>query len=161
MAEQYSQKWCIAAFFDDLDLNFQFHRTEIPLHATIAGVFDIDKSREEINKLLVDYLRSFNSFEVVGGEIVNWGEIRVTLLAESAEFDKLYRGVQQMLIENGAVFLEPEYTGDGFTPHVTVQQSAHFETGESTIVKTISLVDMFPGGDFEQRLIAGNVELTS
>lgn len=159
MAEQYSQKWCVVAFFDALELNFQFHRTEIPLHATIAGVFAIDKSREEINVLLKNYLDQFGTFEITGGEIVNWGDIQVTLLVHSDDFDVLFKGVQQMLIDNGALFNEPEYLGDGFMPHVTAQRHAKLDTGKKMFIKSITLVDMFPDGDFEQRLISGNHEL--
>lgn len=114
---------------------------------------------DQIASLLRNYLQDFQTFEIEGGEIVSWGEIHVTLLKESDYFNKLYKGMQQMLIDNGAVFNEPEYLGNGFIPHVTVQGKSMLNKDEKVILKEVTLIDMFPSGDFEQRLVAAKVEL--
>jgi hypothetical protein len=110
-------------------------------------------------EILDNCLKVTKSFKVVGGSVQKWGDIKVTVLEESKEFRKMLNNVQQALINNGALFNEPEYLGDGFKPHVTFQRNAKLEVGNNKQITSVSLVDMFPNGNFEQRRIIATLRL--
>lgn len=159
--EKLTQKWCIAAFFDDLDDGFEFHRTEVPLHVTLAGVFAIDIKGRELFKMLSDYLNSTQSFNIKAGSEDSWGpnkEIRVVLIEKSSEMSGLLMQIYDFLMINGAVFNQPEYEGNGHKLHSTVQKSGKLEKGQIVLINKLSLVDMFPRNDGMRRRIVGTVE---
>lgn len=163
MSEQkLSQKWCIAAFFKELTVGYEFDQSSTPLHATLAGIFAYPAKGEAIAKVLQQSTAQTSRFSVVGLKAVQWGEaLTVTLLQQSADFNALYRTMQDDLSANGADFNEPEYLGDGFTPHVTVQKSEKLEPDESRLIQNVSLVDMFPGGDGYRRRIHTVIRLSN
>lgn len=157
MTEKYSQKWTIASFFEHLSDGYVFHRSEVPLHATLAGVFAIDVTGDKIANLLKTHLQDVPAFHIVGGEETQWGDVKVRIINKSIHLNALFNGIQKMLLSHGATFNEPEYIGEGFTPHVTKQKSGWLQNGESRIVNSVSVVDMFPDGDYEKRRITATV----
>lgn len=158
--EKLTQKWAVASFFDDLEIGYEFPREETPLHATLAGVFAINKSGDEIADLLKQCLIDTTGFSVRGLAEERWGdELIVTTLEDSQQFSALYAGVQDRLLNKGAVFNEPQYLHDGFTPHVTQQREGKLSVGESAQISRVSLVDMFPGGDGYRRRIHATISL--
>lgn len=158
--EKLTQKWAVAAFFDDLPLGYEFPREETPLHATLAGVFAINKSGDEIADLLRQCLTDTAGFPVIGLDEERWGdELIVTRLEDSQQFSALYAGVQDCLLNKGAVFNEPQYLHDGFTPHVTHQKEGKLSVGQSAPIAHVSLVDMFPHGDGYRRRIHATISL--
>lgn len=156
---EFSQKWAVAAFFDDLPDGFEFQKNEVPLHATLAGVFAIDLPSIKIAGLLEGCVRGFEAPTVTGDAIEQWGSLKVTTLRSSQEFKDLFTVVQDTLLEKGAVFNEPEYVGAGFRPHVTLQRSGSLSPGAAKSVKGMSLVDMFPNGDPNRRRIVKTIKL--
>lgn len=161
MSEQrLTQKWAVASFFDELEPGFEFAQEDTPLHATLAGVFAINKVGDEITRILQRYLQDVEQFAVTGQAEERWGaDLVVTKLADSEEFSALYAGVQDCLINSGAVFNEPEYLHDGFTPHVTKQKSSNLPIGETKKISQVSLVDMFPGNNGYRRRIHSTIIL--
>lgn len=149
-----SQKWCVASFFDDLPAGFEFAMEEVPLHATLAGVCALPMSGDEIARNLKSAVAHTVPFEIYGDTQEQWGEgLKVTLIRQSNNFDNLLRLVQATLLEEGAVFNEPQYLGDGFTSHITMQKSGEVLPGESRLISSVSLVDMFPDEDGYRRRI--------
>lgn len=158
--EKLTQKWTVASFFDDLPVGFEFAREETPLHATLAGVFAIDKTGDEITQLLEQYLSDVDNFPVSGLAEERWGDdLVVTTLVDSEEFSALYAGVQDCLLNKGAVFNEPQYLHDGFTPHVTHQKEGKLSVGQLVPIARVSLVDMLPHGDGYRRRIHATITL--
>jgi 2'-5' RNA ligase len=159
--EKLTQKWCIAAFFDELDEGYEFHRTEVPLHITLAGVFAIGDKSEEIYAKLSDLLIDQDSFTVTAGEDVLWGEnndLRVVLIEKSKEMSLLLMKIYEHLLFNGAIFKEPQYEGQGHISHSTVQKTGRLNKGDKVLINKVSLVDMFPNNDGMRRRIAGTVK---
>lgn len=158
--EKLTQKWAVAAFFDDLAVGFEFAQEETPLHATLAGVFAINMRGDEIAELLRQCLSDSHTFAVTGLAEERWGEgLVVTTLADSEDLSGLYGSVQDCLLNKGAVFNEPQYLHDGFTPHVTKQRSGRLAIGASAEITRVSLVDMFPGGNGYRRRIHAVIKL--
>ncbi|MDZ7786522.1 MAG: hypothetical protein U5L95_05405 [Candidatus Saccharibacteria bacterium] len=157
--QTFTQKWAVASFFGDLPAGFEFHKTNTPLHATLAGVFSINLNGQSIADILSKHLKDANPFSIKGEQIEQWGEISVTTIKDSAAFNSLYKGVQNVLLKNGAAFNEPQYLADGFCPHVTVQKSEKLQPGEKAIIDRVSLVDMFPNNDGTRRRITTTFKL--
>jgi hypothetical protein len=158
--EKLSQKWAIAAFFEDLDDGFEFHRTEIPLHVTLAGVFDIGIKGKELSVMLSDLLKDNSSFEIQAGDDALWGlnkDIQVVLIEESPDMSNLLMCIYEFLLANGAVFNEPQYEGNGHILHSTVQKSGRLQKGQVVEINKVSLVDMFPDNNGMRRRIVSTV----
>jgi hypothetical protein len=50
-------------------------------------------------------------------------------------------------------FNNPEYTGSGFRAHSTVQPHARLDIGDTTTIKNLALIDMFPNKDASMRKV--------
>ncbi len=158
--EKLTQKWTINAFFDDLKDGYAFHRSDYPLHITIAGVFAIDLRGNDIAKILVDLLAGQKSFFVTAGDDALWGEykdLRVVIIDKSTEMSGILMSIYETLIKNGAVFNQPEYEGPGHILHSTVQKSGRLVKGQKVKINKISLVDMFPDNDGLRRRIVQTI----
>lgn len=159
-SQKFTQKWAVASFFRDLPVGFEFPREETPLHATLAGVFAISLDGDATADVLKECIEKFKPLTIKGETVEKWNDgLKVALIKHSYEFDGLYREVQKRLIDAGAVFNEPQYLGDGFQPHVTFQKSGQLDPGGSQAIRSVSLVDMFPGGNGYRRRIHATVEL--
>lgn len=79
--------------------------------------------------------------------------MKVTVIENNEQFNKLYTCLQKALESQGAVFNEPEYLYEGFTPHVTIQNEGKMNPGERWSVKQIGLIDLFPDDDYQMRRI--------
>ncbi len=158
--EKYTQKWAVVCFFDRISDSFEFDASDNPLHATIAGVFLLDMNGDRILKLIEKFVVLNEKLIIEGVQIVSWGEgLKVTLIKESKNFDELYRDIQVGLVNNGAVFNEPQYLLDGFTPHVTVQKAIQLNPEQKLEVRSISLIDMYPNKDGTKRRVLGSIPL--
>lgn len=160
-SSEFSQKWAVAAFFNELPDGLEFSWDEAPLHATLAGVFAISFPGVEIAGLLEKCVDYFERFTVTGGPTEQWGSIKVTTLNYSEKFEELYLAVQNTMSRHGAVFNEPQYLRAGFKPHVTQQKAGRLESGHSKDIASVSLVDMFPGSDAYRRRILKTIKLKS
>jgi 2'-5' RNA ligase len=159
--EKLTQKWCIAAFFNELDDGFEFHRSEVPLHVTLAGVFAIDDTDIELFRKLQFLLKDTKPFEIQAGDSVEWGkdkEIKVVLIENSSDMLRLLMQIYEFLIANGAVFNEPQYEGKGHILHSTIQKSGRLQKGQVVKINNISLVDMYPDEDGMRRRIVGTIK---
>jgi len=155
----YSQKWAVASFFDEQEDDFIFKSESTPLHATLAGVFAVDAKMPEIATVVRGAIRGTRVFEIEISETEQWGDIRVSVMQDSVHFTDLFKAVQGALLDNGAQFNEPQYLNQGFRPHVTQQKTGFLREGDKKLVKSISLVDMFPDGDGEKRRIVTTIDL--
>lgn len=153
-----TQKWTVASFFDNPQPGFEFPREDTPLHATLAGVFAIDLRGDDIAQLLKQCIAEVTHFSVKGKTIETWGDgLHVTRLDYSEDFNRLYTRIQDCLLQQGAIFNEPQYLHEGFTPHATVQKQQKLTVGESVNIARVSLVDMFPGGNGYRRRIHATI----
>lgn len=87
------------------------------------------------------------------------GTTGVMLLKKNSELVNLHNNVVDRLVLDGAIFNTPEFTKDGFLPHSTVQKTGNLYSGDVRNITTISLIDMFSGGDWRQRKILRNFKL--
>ena len=68
---------------------------------------------------------------------------------------QLYRALQQLGVQD----VEPMWTLEGFTPHVTRQSSGRFETGRSHIARRLYIVEALAAEELQQKKIVNKLFL--
>lgn len=156
---QYSQKYSLVSFTNPLPIDFEFPMSEWPLHITLADVFAIDLENSGIISKLATFLADQPALRVQATQESKLGDAAVVLVEKSVELNSLHMHIIDLLEENGASFNTPEFNRTGFTPHTTIQDGDRPATGDIFTVSSLSLIDMFPGGDWQQRKVLHNFQL--
>lgn len=160
--EEFTQKWAIIALLDDTKEGSVFHFTEFPMHITIAGVFDTDQNGRQLADQLSKLLRDQRSFTVEAGPKDMFGpnkDVPVMRTNDSIELMTLYQKIHTWLTSLGATYLQPQYQGEGYLPHSTIQKSGALREGEHRLIQSVSLVDLYPNNDGRQRKIFKTITL--
>lgn len=158
----FTQKWAIIALLDEIQEGTVFHFSEFPLHITLAGVFDIDQSGDQLAKQLADILHGQESFIVKATTKDMFGpnkNVPVIRIEETEELMALYQRIYSWLSEAGASYLEPQYQGSGYLPHSTIQKSGKLYKGDRRSIQSVSLIDLYPNNDGHQRKIFKTIDL--
>jgi 2'-5' RNA ligase len=129
--------------------------TEWPLHITLANVFAVDLDTS-IKQKLSSLLASQPPISLLAGEDAVLGTTDVVLIERTDELQSLHDQIIGLLELNGAKFNTPEFTRAGFLPHSTIQKSGRLHKGDKVTINTISLVDMFPNQNWQQRRVLTN-----
>lgn len=149
----YSQKYTLVHFFAPLQDGSKFHMTEWPLHTTLADVFAIDRHKTDIDTKLSALASKANVVSVVAIDENVLGTTPVVLLEKTAPLQQLHESIVSLLEKNGTMFNNPEFTRDGFLPHSTIQSSGRLQIGDEVSIDSMSLIDLFPNDDWQQRKV--------
>jgi len=155
----YSQKYALAHFLTPLADGMQFHMTEWPLHTTLVDVFMIDRATTNIDAKLAAVLSEIEPVTVGAKDDIVLGMTPVVLLEKTLPLEQLHLAIVDLLEENGAIFNNTQFARDGFLPHSTIQDNGRLSRGDVITIDSLSLVDMFPGGDWEQRKVLATFTL--
>jgi hypothetical protein len=148
----YSQKYAIAQFFQAAEVGQEFSMSEWPLHITLADVFAITVT-EQLTNELQGFIDNHDSVTTRAIEERALGATPVVVLENTPALQTYHNDLVDILLRHGAVFNVPEYTRSGFLPHITHQPYARMQVGDEVVIGSISLVDMFPDGDWQMRKI--------
>ena len=155
----YSQKYCLAAFLNNVKNGHQFHMSEWPPHITLVDVFAVNDLGSTTNTI-EHSLKGFEPFDVTVLSDSVLGETSVTLLDRSEQIVKLHTTLIDTIEAIGGVCNMPAFTRTGFLPHITIRQVSQLNEGDTAHISSICLVDMFPGGDWRQRKVIATWHLT-
>lgn len=162
MEELFTQKWAIISLLEEKEEGHRFNHTDTPLHVTLAGVFAVELSGNLLAESMSDAMRGQPSIEVTAERRALFGpgkDISVTALCISDEVMQLHDRVYSWLGELGVVYNSPEYQGKGFLPHVTDQKSSILNVGDTCLLQSVSLIDLFPDGNGYERRIVSTTKL--
>jgi hypothetical protein len=148
----YSQKYCLVSFSHPVEVGAEFKMTDWPLHITLADIFAVNLNSELV-KSLEGLLITQPPVAVVAGKEATLGEAKVVLLNKNESLINLHIKLIDLLTSHGAVFNSPGYTKDGFLPHCTIQKDQRLHDEDKLTIDTVSLVDMFPDGNWQQRKV--------
>jgi 2'-5' RNA ligase len=154
--EVFTQKWAIISLLEDAAEGDEFHYTEFPLHVTLAGVFAISKSGEQLAQELTKILENQKPFPIKADQQDMFGpgkDVAVMRIHKTPELMKLYESIHGWLMNEDATFNSPEYQGTGYLPHSTFQKSGSLAPSEERRITSVSLVDLFPNNDGYKRKI--------
>jgi hypothetical protein len=156
------QKYVLVSFLAPIEDGTEFMVGHWPLHTTLVSNFAVDLASHDIETKLAELFRRVPAFETVALQDDNFGpqgQVPVTLLDLTPEFAALHSAAVRLLQGQGAVFDEPQYLEAGFKPHVTVQTDGRVQQGDVIRIASVTLVDMFPGDDIQQRKVMRTFEL--
>lgn len=158
------QKYVIIKLLEPKKEGVQFAASDWPLHVTLVPRFVINLEGTGLLEKMATLLRSHKPVEVVAETDELFGEfknIKVTLLEKTPELTKLHSTIIDLLKSMGAIFDEPNFIEEGFRPHVTVQSKRRVQPGDLVKIDELSLIDMFPGGDINQRKVLKTIKFQS
>ena len=159
---QFTQKYTLVQFFEDIKEGYAYSSDNWPLHSTVVDTFAINWSSDEMTGRLT---RSLAENVIVSSEAKDdtyFGEnqqIQVVLLDRTDSLMKLHLDVLAVLKDGGLILNDPQFTHDGFLPHATVQKHARLNKGDKVQFIALSIVDMFPEGDPYKRMVLKTIEI--
>lgn len=164
MVQQFTQKYTIVQFFDDVNEGYEYSSNSWPLHSTIVDTFAIDWSVDETASRLQDILKNHTVADSLAeGDrfFGDQGQVRVVLLNRSNSLVRLHEDVLAALEEGGLKLNDPQFARDGFLPHATVQKHARLNNGDKVRFTALSIVDMFPDEDPYMRKVLKTIAIGS
>lgn len=160
--EEFTQKWAIISLLESIEESAEFYYTDTPLHVTLAGVFKIDKDCDWLANELSKLLARQKPIEIQAKEKAMFGpsqDVAVMKIAENPVLINLHRAIHEWLESSNAVYNEPGYQGDGYIPHSTFQKRSLLTEGEKILIRSVSLIDLYPNQNGYQRKILKTIEL--
>jgi hypothetical protein len=124
----------------------RFSFRDWPLHLTIVPVFEASVAES------IERMTRFTAAPIavtVGGDEGFGSSLSmvVSVIERSPELDALHINLISAL--GTPVFENPEYTGAGYRPHVTVKKHGRVNRGDRLDLTQLALVDLTPGADRE------------
>jgi len=147
-----SQKYIVVSFLEPLENGFNFSCKEWPLHITLLPNFTIKGSLNELINKLGELASIVSAFDVEVGNNERFGpngEVLVSLIKPNENILSLHNVLVD--VAKLYVFDTPQYIGDGYRPHATVQLNNKLIRGQIKNINSITLVDMYPNNDIERR----------
>lgn len=164
MTQQFTQKYTIVQFFDDIGEGYEYSSDSWPLHSTIVDTFAIDWSVDEMVSRLKDALKNHATADSVTEDdrfFSDQGQVQVALLNRSNSLVELHQDILTTLEEGGLKLNDPQFARDGFLPHATVQKHARLDKGDKVRFTALSIVDMFPDKDPYKRKVLKTIAIGS
>lgn len=156
---EFSQKYCLVQFLEPVEDGFTFSAKDWPLHSTIAEVFAIDRRQHgESLRQTVAAQKTTSSHTTRPADFGPNGEVPVMLVERTAELARLHSNIVNFVLSHDGLFNEPLYLHDDFRPHITIHGN-DVPPNMPVTFDTLSLVDMFPGGDHTLRRVLATIAL--
>jgi 2'-5' RNA ligase len=160
--QKFAQKWSLISLLEPVEVGFEFFWKDYPLHVTLASVFALDWETDDLISKLKNMLAALPAVETKVVDESRWGDegqYHMMILEKNEEIIKLHNRIHKFLIDSGAVFNQPEFEGEGYIPHSTIQKHARLNPGDQVRINTLTILDMFPNGDGYQRRIGSTFSL--
>jgi hypothetical protein len=152
---EYSQKYTIVCFFEEKP-KVSFPALEWPLHVTILDTFKTEWPLDTLTRALEEVALTIAPFHTLPTQIALLGEdknVSVKLLQLNSDMLALHNKLLSLVNDGAFIFNTPEFVDKGFLPHATDQKDGIVQLGQKYLLKSVSLVDMFPNGDHMGRTI--------
>lgn len=150
MTQQFSQKYTIIQLLEEVEDGTIYSSNAWPLHTTLVDTFAVDWSEERVVEELEHYLANVKPFSTKANGEEHFGangEVHVILLEKTDDLSNLHSGLTDALQSGGLKLNDPQFAGEGFLPHATVQPHARLNIGDEVSYGALSLIDMFPDED--------------
>ncbi len=156
------QKYTLICLIQKMDEGTEFSARDWPLHVTLVSNFVVDWETTGLFEKLTYLLSRHKPIQVTAADDEFFGsekQIRVTILDMNAGLIVLHKDIVKLLKSVGAVFDEPQYLEKGYRAHVTVTPKARAMKGDVVDIDNVTIVDMFPHQDINQRKLLQTIEL--
>ena len=161
--QQFTQKYTIIHFLNPLPNGAEFASTDWPLHVTLAETFAIQQDLPTLIDSISTVARHHEPVRTTAVNEANFGpnqDIPVILIDMPPTLMSLHNDIVSSLESNcGASFNNPHYIKDGYVAHSTIRSDTQLHRGDSIIIDSLSIVDMFPDSDPYRRKIISTFPL--
>ncbi len=158
--QKLTQKWSLISLLEPVAEGYEFFWKDYPLHVTLASVFAVEWDDTDLLKKLTVLLANKKAVTTRAVQEGYWGDkgqYHVMLLEKTPAITNLHQEVHKLLLQSGAKFNQPEFEGEGYVPHSTIQKHARLYLGETIQINSLTLLDMFPNQDGYQRKIGPTI----
>ena len=163
MVKKFTQKYTIITLLEDMAEGTIYLSNDWPLHVTIADTFSINWEIDDLGTKLSVLAPKLKSATAIAAQDEYFGsekQTQVTILDMSGGLIDLHNGVVSLLKSLGAVFNDPQYMGERFRAHATVQSNARLSMEDVVKFDNLAIVDMFPDGDPYKRKVLKLISLS-
>lgn len=161
--QNFTQKYTLITLLEKINEGTEYPSTHWPLHVTIADTFAVDWSKNDLLKKLSALVANHQPVTAIADHDEYFGpqkQTQVTILDMSKELIALHNDVVGLLKSAGAIFNNPQYIGEGYRAHVTVQSHLRLHKGDLVNINGLTIVDMFPHEDPYQRKILKTISFS-
>lgn len=155
----FSQKYGLVSFLSPIDTGAQFTMESWPLHVSICDVFALNwtpELKEELQSMIAS--TPLINTKVIGEEwFGSEQDVHVALVEKTSDLDTLHRKFVQMMNEHAGAANSPQYTLDGYRPHISLHQE--IDQTQPILLSNVSLIDMFPDNDPYERKVLETIKL--
>jgi 2'-5' RNA ligase len=152
----------VCSFFERPADGAVFGAHAIPLHVTLMGNFGFNGAADAVVPAMSAMAGSLPITVTVGADAQFGprGDVPVSIVVESNALRELHDGIYTRLRRLPISAEEPQYTGDGFRPHITRVAGSQVRSGQSIRLDSLSLVDLRPNGVPDLRRVLATVVST-
>lgn len=159
---KFTQKWTIIIPIESIYEGLEYDFTEWPLHITLASVFAVSTTGDQLGEKLQERVATQRSLSVQA-ESEDWfgpeRTVGVMKLQMTPALSELYNKVHELLVGLDASFNEPRYEGEGYIPHSAHQKMARLHIGDKVAVNKLALIDMFPDSNGHRRRVTKLIDI--
>ena len=156
------QKYVFVKLLEEPPKSGVFDMKNWPLHVTVVPRFAIDMDENKILELVGKAVEGIPPANAVAADDEMFGanhDLRVTLLDMSPALKNLHNELYSQLLDHKAIFDEPQYCGENYRAHATVQKSGRLQKGNKLVIDELALIDMFHDQDIRKRKLLETIKL--
>lgn len=160
----FTQKYTIVQLLEPVAEGAIYKPADWPLHVTLTDIFAIDWDEETLLQNCIHESQKLQTVSTIAADDVWFGDeknVQVTLLEKNEAITKLHLELVSFLEKGNVRFNVPEFVGNDFKPHVTVQKDKRLHKGDEVIINTLTVIDMFPDGDPYLRKILKTIPIAT
>lgn len=144
-----AEKYLLTSTFEEIRRGQEFEG-QLPPHVTLVGWFEVPHPRALENRVQ-NYAARLSPVEVTGEGEALFGpeeDVRVRLVtARLGRLSVVHAQLLDAVTRTGGQVLRPEWSGEGYRPHVTFVDGVGLGEGESQILSRIELIEQRNNSD--------------
>lgn len=135
----------------------------LPLHCTLMHWFRTKLDHHAIKHVVGLVCYTNGPLFLHAGGIENFGPqktIPVSVIRETRDLMALHTKIHQVLLDLSVTFVEPQYVGEGYRPHVTVTDGRFFPVRDSMRVLNGYVVQALNASELKEKKIVASFRMT-
>ena len=148
----------IATIFENSITGYEFLSDNIPLHLSHVDSFEVELTAEQLAKKLSASLTYQKTLQVKVLRDACYGPEKDILVAElelTPDLSSLHIRIMDMLTQVGAIFKNPHFHNDGYSPHISIYENRRVSIGEVVTIDQVSIGSkVSDDGDAATRILA-------
>jgi hypothetical protein len=135
-------RYGIATLFENYPNGYEFTEANTPLHLTHIDVLEIKVSPQEFILKLQQHLLNQARFTVMPIADILLGpnkDIPVTIVELNSKLRAFHEELISFLESEGAIFVNPHFLKDGYSPHISIYGSRRVKIGQPINITSVSV----------------------